>query len=135
MTATKPIFIRFAFAQHFVKNAYTEFHKNPNNDLVTDRQTDRQTDIVPQKASSALRKGQLETEMQFVNTKCGHRAQHSTAHHSTVQHSTAQPPTACRRTSDSDGRCFFRASDISSDFRNVTDADLTRSVRPSSGAA
>lgn len=38
-------------------------------------------------------------------------------------------PTAFSGTSDSEGRVFFRVSDISSEFRNVTDANLTRSVR------
>ena len=38
-------------------------------------------------------------------------------------------PTAFRETSDTEGRFFFRASDISSEFRNVTDTNLTRSVR------
>jgi len=96
MAAIKPIFIRIAFAeQYFVKNASTELHKNPNNDLVTDRQT-----WAPHKTSSALRKEQLQTETQFVTTKCGARGQ----------------PTAFTETSDSDGRFFFRVSDISSEF-------------------
>ena len=60
--------------------------------------------------------------MQYVNTKscakCGERGQ----------------PTAFREASDSEGRFFFRNSDISSEFPNVTDTNLTRSVRHPVGA-